>query len=362
MASKAKLGTISFLGMFLSLLLIPALLLGAAAAVAVAVFSLNRPVASQEDNAKNEGNIIEENSSLFTVEPGMSIKEITAALKEAGFIRSDAFATFKARASGFSLKAGTYLLSPSMTTEEILQVLHEGNVSRIKVTVPEGLTLSKTASCFEVAGISPEDFEAAACDEALLAEFGIPASTAEGYLFPDTYLLDYGESGMSIVRRMISTFFEKAAALAGAPSLAEELHKKVILASIIEREYRVADEAPLIASVFENRLSINMRLQSCATIEYVITEIEGKPHPERLTADDLEIESPYNTYRNGGLPPSPISNPGLTALAAAFSPAETDYFYFRVNDEDAGTHAFTASLDEHIKAGRELYLKAAASR
>ena len=362
MSSKARRGTISFLGVFLSLLLIPALLLGAAAAVAVSIFSLNRPVAERDERSADGGNIIEENSILFTVESGMSIKEITAKLKEAGLIKSDTFATFKARASGLSLKAGTYRLSPSMTTEEILLTLHKGDVTRIKVTVPEGLTLSKTAALFEAAGIAREDFEAAACNEALLAEFGIPSSTAEGYLFPDTYLLDYGESGMSVVRRMVTNFFEKAAALKNEPSTAEALHQKVILASIIEREYRDAAEAPLIASVFENRLSINMRLQSCATVEYIITEIMDEPHPEKLKAADLEIESDYNTYRNAGLPPAPISNPGLTALAAAFSPADTPYFYFRVKDEDAGTHAFTASLDEHIKAGRDLYLKVAAGQ
>ena len=361
MGFNRKRGNISFLGAFLSLLLIPAVLLGAVAAVAVAVFSLNRPVAQQE-LGEDSGNIIEENSFLFTVEPGMSVKGIAAALKEAGLIRSEIFATFKARASGLSLKAGTYRLSPSMTTEEILQILHNGDVSRIKVTVPEGLTLSKTARCFESAGIKKDEFEAAARDEALLASFGIPASSAEGYLFPDTYLLDYGEGAMNVVRRMVSAFFEKAGTLEGAPSSAEELHKKVILASIIEREYRAPLEAPLIAGVFENRLNVNMRLQSCATVEYVITEIEGKPHPERLTAADLEIESEYNTYRNAGLPPGPISNPGITALAAAFAPADTDYFYFRVNDANAGTHVFTASLDEHIKAGRELYLKVAAGR
>ena len=355
---KEKRGHISFTGAFLSLLLIPALLLGAGAALAVSVFSLNRPVAPQD----NAGNTIEENAQLFVVAPGMSVKEIAASLKEAGLIRSAAFATFKARASNLTLKAGTYRLSPSMTTEEILQAIHKGAVARIKVTVPEGLTLSKTAACFEDAGIRKEDFEAAARDEALLAEFGIPAQSLEGYLFPDTYLLDYGESAMSVVRRMVTNFFEKVAALSEEPSDGEELHKKVILASIVEREYRSPPEAPLIAGVFENRLNANMRLQSCATVEYVITEIEGKPHPERLAAADLEIQNEYNTYRNAGLPPGPISNPGATALAAAFSPANTQYYYFRLTDADAGTHVFTASLDEHIKAGREFYLKAAAGR
>ncbi len=327
-------------------------------AVAAFAFLLNAPASSPSAASS----IIEESEVLFVVAPGMSIREIAASLETSGLIKSAAFATLYTRASGLSLKAGTYLLSPSMTTAEILQALHGGNVAVLKVTVPEGLTLSKTAALFDAAGIAQDDFIAAASDAELLAEFGIPARSAEGYLFPDTYFLNYGESAQSIVRRMVSTFFEKVSALENAPSGGQALHEKVILASIVEREYRAAEEAPLIAGVFENRLSINMGLQSCATIEYIITEIEGKPHPERLVAADLKIPSAYNTYLWAGLPPGPISNPGLTALNAAFSPAQTPYFYFRLNDANAGTHTFTASLDEHIEAGRELYLKAAADQ
>ena len=326
-----------------------------AAAAAAFAFALNAPASSP-----SAASSIEESGVLFEARHGMSIMEIAASLENEGLVKSAAFAALYARAEGLSLKAGTYLLYPSMTTAEILQILHEGDVARIKVTVPEGLTLSKTAALFEKAGIEADDFVAAASDEELLAEFGIPARTAEGYLFPDTYFLDYGEGAKSIARRMVSTFFEKAGQLEDAPTDSDEMHKRVILASIVEREYRAPEEAPIIAGVFENRLSINMGLQSCATIEYIITEIMGEPHPERLTSADLEIPSAYNTYLWAGLPPGPISNPSLTALAAAFSPAQTPYFYFRLSDASAGTHVFTASLDEHIEAGRELYLKAAA--
>jgi UPF0755 protein len=133
----------------------------------------------------------------------------------------------------------------------------------------------------------------------------------------------------------------------------------VILASIVEREYRVASEASLIASVFTNRIKENWGLYSCATIEYIITEIEGRPHPDVITAEDTQINSPYNTYKWAGLPPGPISSPGLVALNAACNPADTDYYYFRVADSAVGRHYFSENFSEHIDIGRQTTKKAA---
>lgn len=340
-----------------ALFLIAAGVLLAGSCAAVLAFSnLNKPV-TENGNSLSAGS---SGGVLFTVESGSSVKEITADLENTRLIRSGLFAHFYSRFFNLSLKAGTYMLSPSASTAEILRTISEGDIAVFKITVPEGLTLSKTAGLFSEAGIRAEDFIRAAKDRTLLSEFNIPASSAEGYLFPDTYFVSYGTSSERAVRMMVSTFFEKAAALEGFPGRGEDLHDKVILASIVEREYRVKEEAPLIAGVFVNRLKINMGLQSCATIEYIITEIMGREHPERLTAQDIAVENDYNTYLWAGLPPGPISNPGLTALQAAFSPAKTKYFYFRLNDNSSGTHTFTVSLDDHIEAGREIYLKQAA--
>ena len=313
----------------------------------------NRPVTAEQGTA---GEV------LFSVPPGESLRRTASRLAGEGLVRSELFVCLHARFAGLSLKAGTYRLSPAMRTAEILDAIHSGDVAVYRITVPEGLTLSKTAAVFAEAGISAQNFLTAAGDPALLQEFGIPAATAEGYLFPDTYFVNYGDSAESVVRRMLSTFFERAETLDGFPGRGQPLHDRVILASIVEREYRVAEEAPLIAGVFANRLRINMGLQSCATIEYILTEILGQPHPERIGPDALEIRSPYNTYLWAGLPPGPISNPGQTALQAAFSPADTPCFYFRLNDPVSGTHTFTVSLDDHIEAGREIYLKQAAGR
>ena len=115
------------------------------------------------------------------------------------------------------------------------------------------------------------------------------------------------------------------------------------------------------AGVFYNRLERGMRLQSCATVEYIITEIEGKPHPARIFFRDLEIQNPYNTYRVSGLPPGPISAPGQVALAAVYHPTATDYLYFRLADADAGRHTFSRNLDDHNNAV-VFYTKASAGQ
>lgn len=306
---------------------------------------------------------VEGESALFSIAKGASLVSIANSLHEQGFTRSPLYTTLYARYASYSLKAGTYRLSPSYKTSEILFRLHEGKEESVRITIPEGLTVSKTARLLETEGIvSADAFIKAATKTALLAKFSIPASTAEGFLFPDTYSLHYHMDAEQLVSLMISNFFTKTVELPGVPSDVETLYKKVILASIVEREYRLIDEAPLIASVFTNRLAIGMGLQSCATVEYIITELQGLPHPTRLLAQDLEIDSPYNTYLWAGLPPAPISNPGLIALSASFAPQKTNYRYFRLSDVTTGQHIFTRTLDEHVEAGRMLYLKKKAGR
>ncbi len=298
---------------------------------------------------------------LFSVPRGASTWSITADLAGKSLVRSRTFAYYAARLSGVSLKAGTYRLSPGMTTLAVLRYIADGKQEYTRVTIPEGLSLVKTAKHLENAGIvSVTDFLLSARDPAVLSAYGLSDRTAEGFLFPDTYFFSWGMDSDELVRTMVDTFFARAASLENVPAKPAELFEKVVLASIIEREYRVAAEAPLIASVFANRTRIGMGLQSCATIEYIITEIQGKPHPGRLLVSDLSIPSDYNTYLWAGLPPGPISSPGLVALEAAFNPADTNFLYFRLTDADAGTHSFTRSLDEHVIAGRQLDLKKAA--
>lgn len=157
---------------------------------------------------------------------------------------------------------------------------------------------------------------------------------------------------------MVDTFFSRITDIdADTLSLPpEELNRLIILASIVEREYRLDEEAPLMAGVFINRLNINMALQSCATVVYVITEVQGRPHPEMLYNRDIEIRDPYNTYIRPGLPPGPICSPGSVALRAVLNPSETNYMYFRLVNQASGKHYFSNTLDDHIRAS-VLYVK-----
>jgi UPF0755 protein len=207
---------------------------------------------------------------------------------------------------------------------------------------------------FENAGICAAlDFRKSAEDRTLLDEYRIPGETMEGYLYPDTYLFEADYPAELVVRKMADTFFSRLAefGIDRGKFTPLELYEKVIFASIIEREYRVAEEAAVIAGVFQNRLERGMRLESCATIEYIITEIEGKPHPSRLLNRDLQIKNPYNTYIRSGLPPGPIAAPGAVALKAAFAPERNDFLFFRVVDPSSGRHYFSKNFDEHIAAG-----------
>jgi UPF0755 protein len=133
------------------------------------------------------------------------------------------------------------------------------------------------------------------------------------------------------------------------------LRENVILASIVEREYGVPQEAGLMASVFRNRLAIGMALQSCATVVYIITEKQDKPHPSVVYYSDLAIKDPYNTYIHRDLPPGPISNPGETALSAVFNSPKSDYLYFRLIDSSSRQHRFSKTFEEH--AGETIPVK-----
>ncbi|TFG82721.1 MAG: endolytic transglycosylase MltG [Spirochaetales bacterium] len=293
--------------------------------------------------------------ATFTVRSGDSAYAIARRLREFGFIRSEPLfrVLLKARGLEQSLKAGVYEIRPDMSGSGVMDMIASGRQVLSRVSVPEGAGLDVVAAAAERAGIATAaNFMSAAVDTALLTELDIPETSFEGYLFPETYFLPFEAGAAALIRMMVATFRSRLAVLAPESTALspEELHRYVILASVVEREYRVPEEAPLMASVFWNRLRIGMALQSCATIVYVITERQGKPHPSRIYDRDLQIEDPFNTYRFPGLPPGPISNPGPTALQAAFRPTASKYLYFRLVDEASGRHYFSETLDEHIKA------------
>lgn len=295
----------------------------------------------------------------FEISSGAGIKSVASSLAEKKLIKSEGAFYFAARFPFLVfmkktpvMKSGIYSLSSSMSVREILSLFDSGKQEYIRTVVPEGLTLKKIARILEEKSVcKADDFIVEASSKENLEKYCIHAADFQGFLFPDTYNFTPGMSARTALFMMADNFFDHARQI---PELAgkspDEFYKTLILASIVEREYRVASEAPLIASAFLNRINDGSGLYSCATIEYIITEIQGKPHPEVITYDDLKINSPYNTYKWAGLTPGPISNPGMVALKAAAEPAKTDYRFFVLKGDGSGAHNFSRTQSEHERA------------
>jgi UPF0755 protein len=334
--------------------LIAVFLFLAAVCAGLAIFLNKAPPAPAAGLSANGITLDDSGSALIIIGEGESSYAVGIRLEQAGLIKTRLFWNLISRFEKDFIKAGSYRIQLPASQSEIRAALVEGRQILLRVTIPEGVTLKKTASIMEEAGVcSAAGFLAAARDGEIIASYGIPNETMEGYLYPETYFFPAAYPAERAVRTMADTFFSRVGEIApeSADMSAEELNSYIILASIVEREYRVADEAAIMSGVFHNRMNINMPLQSCATVEYIITEIQGKPHPRQLFNSDIEQIDPYNTYVINGLPPGPISLPGKTALDAAFHPAQTDYLYFRLVDESAGRHYFSKTLDAHIRAG-----------
>lgn len=313
---------------------------------------LNRPPAQGGEHSLEQ---------TFRINEGESFRSVAARLEEEGLIRSEYLLLGWGYLQGSltELKSGIYRLTNTMSAVEIHSILVSGRQKLFRVTIPEGLTVRETAERFAEQGIcGRKEFIAAARNEQLLEEYGIAGPSFEGFLYPDTYLFQRDFPARKVVEHLAERFFQELEEIAPqyAEQRGEELYRRVIIASIVEREYRAREEAAKIASVFYNRLEHSMPLQSCATVVYTLTEKRGEPHPSRLTYQDLEIKSPYNTYQRRGLPPTPIASPGAVALEAAFHPADTEYLYFLLRDPDAGRHEFSRSLSEHNRA-YQLYIK-----
>ncbi len=316
-------------------------------------YYLNSPI--QQTATKNDP------GKTFKIANGEAVSTTASRLEENQLIRSKYFfiALSKIKQTQSELKSGYYRIKGTMSTLEIHDMLVAGTQKLVRVTVPEGLTARKTAIRFEEAGICTQKaFLNAVQSQSILEKFNMRSESVEGYLYPDTYMFQQDFPAEKVVEHLVDTMFKKLETIYPHYDELEweNLHKKIILASIVEREYRDPDEAAKIASVFYNRIDERMRLQSCATVVYVLTEIKGEQHPKKLTYKDLEVESEYNTYKKWGLPPSPIANPGPVALKAAFFPADTDYLYFLLKDQNAGSHVFSKSLSDHNRAYR-LYIK-----
>lgn len=301
----------------------------------------------------------------FTVKipRGVGLKSVGQNLYENQMIKSSLVFYIYSRFVKPNIKAGVYNIDNSLSVKEILAVIESGKQAQIVISIPEGLTMRRIGEILEKKDVvSKEAFLLACKNSTLLEKYNLKnIESFEGFLFPDTYYFTPSMDADDVVSIMVENFFDKISTVKEFELLStEKLYYVLRLASIVEREYRVKEEAPLIASVFSNRLRRTIGLYSCATVEYIITEIEGRPHPEVITYKDLKIESPYNTYIHAGLPPTPISNPGMVALSAAVNPPKTSYYFFRLVDVEKGTHYFSSYFDEHTEMGKSLSTKKAA--
>jgi UPF0755 protein len=280
--------------------------------------------------------------------PGTSVAEIARRLTAAGVV-PDPY-TFRLAAhlahGDRRLQAGEYRFSEAATPGEVAARLARGDVFTRPVTFPEGLTIEEMAAVFERTGMgSAASFRDAASNVGLIAAFDPEAASLEGYLFPETYPLSRHAGAPELVAAMVARFGHVFDADLRAAAVAAEMNARevVTLASLVELETAQPAERPLVAAVFRNRLRLGMPLQCDPTVVYALVQA----HRWRGTIHkvDLEINSPYNTYRVVGLPPGPIASPGRASLEAAVHPAQASYLYF-VSRND-GTHAFATTLAEH---------------
>jgi UPF0755 protein len=282
------------------------------------------------------------------IERGMGLSQIADRLASEEIIHSADQFTLVARLLGLGgrLQAGRYLLSAGSRPIDVIRRLSRGGVVSQMVTVPEGLTIRQTAELLQrESGIDAARFETLANDPRRARRCGIPARSLEGYLFPDTYGLYWSMPAGEVIDILFSRFREIYTDEMDrrAEQLGLSRHQVVTLASMIEEEARVDEERPLISAVYHNRLREGMLLQCDPTVIYALG---GKRTP--LTRNDLQVDSPYNTYRHPGLPPGPISSPGLASIRAALYPADVDYLYFVARGD--GSHQFSQTSREHINA------------
>lgn len=289
---------------------------------------------------------------LITIPRGATLYEISHILEESGVIENARLFVYAAKYLNAekNLKAGQYLLPAHASNHQILRTLQNAVPQSVRMTIPEGKDMHFIARAIQFKlPIDTVQFMRSIADTAFCRQLNIRANTLHGYLFPNTYFLDPGMNERDIIRVMVREFnkFFDAALQARSEELHLTKHQVVTLASIIEGETADADERYYVSAVYHNRLKKNIPLQADPTVQFIIPD-----GPRRLYNKDLEIDSPYNTYKYRGLPPGPVNNPGKASIMAALYPANVEYL-FMVAD-GSGKHIFSKTLDEHLKAKKQL--------
>lgn len=322
-------------------------LLGIAGTAGAAYRWLQRALGPAEPGARTEVTVV--------IPAGATAGEVARLLEQAGVVRDHRVVRLYARQLGLDgqLKPGEYRLSPGLPLRAVLEKLARGDVVVHRVTIPEGLTVEEIAALLASRGVvTREAFLAAARRREYVREW-LPDGQAvreplEGYLFPATYDYRRGVTAEQLVTQMVARLRQALTAdvLARAREKGLSVHQLLTLASIVEEEARVPAEMPRIAGVYWNRLERGWRLEADPTVRYAVRKRAG----EDLTLQDLGVSDPYNTYRFGGLPPGPISNPGEAAIRAVLWPEKHPYYFFVARRDGSGEHIFSETLAQHRAA------------
>ncbi len=298
---------------------------------------------------------------IYELKAGSNITTVAEELEELGYIRkAKSFKKYAKENELIDIKAGDYLVSKSMSSIDILNKFVNGdNYKGVKILVPEGYEAVQIASKLEEEGLcTKEEFMNIVKNPELFQDKydfikQEELTTLEGYLFPRTYFFKQGETPEEIADEMLNQFniLYQANIKPNMDKTNLSLKDVVILASVVEREAAIDTEMPLVASVFLNRLAIDMPLQSCATVQYIL----GERKPILSTAD-TKIDSPYNTYKNAGLPVAAIASPGEKAIMAVLEPADTKFLYFLAKNDGSKEQVYSETYEEHLK-NKEKYLK-----
>lgn len=314
------------------------------------IFQINRPAGSGQAGV------------FFAIEKGQGVNEISRNLKMTGLIKSrwgfELYAWLRRLEGSFA--AGEYLIRPDSSIIEVTDILTSGDVLSLErsIRIIEGWTIEEVAQYLEGEGVVPEkDFLEAAGEpgrwtkEYPYLELVPPGKGLEGFLFPDTYRIYKDASAEDIIGKMLANFDSKL-----TPEMRrkieeyeEGLYETVVLASLIEKEVRSEEDRRMVSDIFRKRLEIGQPLGASATLTYILGIKKGQ-----YSLEDTEVDSPYNTYKNAGLPPGPICSPGETAIHAAVDPIETEYWYF-LSAKDDGRTIFSETFEEHI-ANKARYL------
>ncbi len=287
----------------------------------------------------------------FIIHRGMSVTQIADSLQQQAFIRNRNHFLLAAKLTGWGnqLKAGKYEITPALTHVDLLRLFRSGKVAQVRVTLPEGKTAEDYAELLrQTLQIDKAEFLELVEDSSFSRKLGLAAPRLEGYLYPNTYHFYWGATAAEVITVLVQELQRQLgdSLKAQVRTSGMTLHQVLTLASIVEGEAVIDSERATIAAVYRNRLRQGILLQADPTIQYAVPG-----PPRRLLFKDLEIASPYNTYRYAGLPPGPVNNPGIKSIRAVLNPAPVEYIYFvAVGD---GSHRFSYTLEQHLQAKRD---------